>query len=113
MRGQAMVEFAFVSVMFVMLIFGVIDLGQAVISYNMVAEAARAGARAGMISQTNAAVNAAAYAEVDQSLNTLQVTNAVFCTSLIWPNCQSDPKYPQLHWSIRARHGFRDLPSLD
>ena len=45
-RGQATVEFALVLPIFVMFVFGVIDLGRAVYFYNGVSQAAREIARA-------------------------------------------------------------------
>ncbi len=80
-QGQSLVEFALVVVVFLMFVLAISDLGLGIISYNMLAEAARAGARAGLVNQTRAAVDTAAYAEVSPSLNNLQVTNVVFCTS--------------------------------
>lgn len=53
-RGQALVEFALVIPIFVLLIFGLVDLGRAVFVNNSVAEAARDGAR-------HASVQARAY----------------------------------------------------
>lgn len=49
-KGQAIVEFAFVLVAFVMLTMGIVDLGRAVFFHNMLANAAREGAREGIIS---------------------------------------------------------------
>jgi Flp pilus assembly protein TadG len=48
-RGQALVEFALVIPLFVLLIFGLIDLGRAVYINNSLAEAARDGARYGSV----------------------------------------------------------------
>ncbi len=82
-EGQAMVEFTLSLVLFLMLIMGIVDLGRAVWAYNMVSEAARAGARAGLITQTTAAVNAAAQAEIiSGAANVSSATiTSVFCTS--------------------------------
>ena len=43
--GQALVEFALVSIIFFMLIFGMIDVGRAVWHYNTLAQATREGTR--------------------------------------------------------------------
>jgi Flp pilus assembly protein TadG len=47
-RGQAMVEFAFVLPVFIMLTIGVVDFSRAVLAYNTVAFLARDGARYGV-----------------------------------------------------------------
>ena len=53
-RAQGTVEFALVLLVFVSLVFGIFDLGRSVWDYNMISEAARVGARAGMISASGA-----------------------------------------------------------
>ncbi len=49
--GQSLVEFALVFPLFVLLAFGVIDAGRAVVTYNTVANAARDGARVAIVDQ--------------------------------------------------------------
>lgn len=44
-RGQTLLEFAFASVMFFLLVFGTIEFGRAVWQYNMMADLAQQGAR--------------------------------------------------------------------
>lgn len=48
-HGQAMVELAFVLPIFLLLVFGLVDLGRAVFVSNSLAEAARDGARYGSV----------------------------------------------------------------
>jgi Flp pilus assembly protein TadG len=48
-RGQALVEFALILPLFVMVLFGVIDLGRYVYSLNAMNEAARESARVGAV----------------------------------------------------------------
>ena len=48
-RGQAMVEFALVGLLLLMLVFGLVDLSRAVLLYNTVATAAHEGARFGVV----------------------------------------------------------------
>ena len=48
-RGQALVEFAFAFPIFLLIVFGLIDLGRAVYVSNSLAEAARDGARYGSV----------------------------------------------------------------
>jgi Flp pilus assembly protein TadG len=44
-RGQALVEFSLIGIVFFLLIFGMIDVGRAVMNYNTLAEATREGTR--------------------------------------------------------------------
>ena len=50
-HGQAMVEFAFVLPVFLMLFMGIVDLGSAVMTYNSLTNAAREGARLAIVNQ--------------------------------------------------------------
>lgn len=54
-RGQALVEFALVFPVIVLLIFGFIDVGRAVLAYNTLTSAARQGARVAVVSQVDPA----------------------------------------------------------
>jgi Flp pilus assembly protein TadG len=49
--GQALVEFALVLPIFLLIVFGVFDLGRGVYAYNTVANAAREGARVAAVNQ--------------------------------------------------------------
>jgi Flp pilus assembly protein TadG len=51
--GQAMVEFALVIPLLVLVLMGIVDLGQGVYAYNVVASGAREGARFGVLDPTN------------------------------------------------------------
>jgi Flp pilus assembly protein TadG len=53
-RGQALVEFALVLPIIVLLIFGVIDAGRLVFTYNAVSNASRDGARVAIVNQSAA-----------------------------------------------------------
>jgi len=74
------VEFGLTLPVFLMLVFGTLDLGRAIVAYNLISEGARAGARAGYIQQTAAAVSAAVSAETGALGPGVQVQSA-FCTS--------------------------------
>lgn len=50
--GQSLVELAFVLPLFLMLIFGLIDLGRGIYALNTVSNAARIGARLGVVDQS-------------------------------------------------------------
>jgi TadE-like protein len=51
-RGQSLVEFGLILPIFLLFIFGIIDLGRAVYSYHTLNSAARETARAAMVDQT-------------------------------------------------------------
>jgi Flp pilus assembly protein TadG len=50
-RGQALVEFALIIPLFVLLLFGIVDFGRAVLASNSIANAAREGARTAIVNQ--------------------------------------------------------------
>ena len=50
-RGQALVEFALVLPIFVLLLVAIFDLGRAVFAYNTLTNAAREGARMAIVNQ--------------------------------------------------------------
>ena len=61
--GQALVEFALISVIFFLLLFGIIEGARAIYAYNTVANAARVGARTAIVNQDLTAVEAAVITE--------------------------------------------------
>ena len=84
--GQGTVEFALISVVLMVTIFAIVDLGRAMSIYSFLAGAAQAGARAGAVSSETAVIEAAAQTRmsgfdtgamtivVDQSGNYTEVT---------------------------------------
>lgn len=69
-RGQALVEFALVIPLFLLLVFSVFDLGTAVFTYNSLTNAAREGARLAIVNQDKPSVllrakNAVSIAEIN------------------------------------------------
>ena len=64
-RGQSLVEFALILPIFLLFIFGIIDLGRAVYAYHTLNSAAREAARVAMVDQTITHVRTAA---IDQAL---------------------------------------------
>lgn len=51
-RGQALVEFALVFPILILMIFGIVDAGRLIYTYNTVANAARDGARVAIVNQS-------------------------------------------------------------
>ncbi len=80
--GQALVEFALVCPLLVLLLMGMFDLGRGVYAYNVVASAAREGARLGVVKPNDPdAIRAKALA-VTPALDQTQLTmDAPTCTS--------------------------------
>ncbi len=62
-RGQALVEFALVIPVFLLLLMAVFDLGRAVFAYNSVTNAAREGARLAIVNQTPSLIQQRAIAQ--------------------------------------------------
>lgn len=50
-RGQTLVEFAFVALLFLVLVFGIIEFGRALWTWNTIVQATRAGARYAVVEQ--------------------------------------------------------------
>jgi Flp pilus assembly protein TadG len=62
-RGQALVEFALVLPVFLLIMLGVVDFGRAVYGFNTIGNAARVGGRVAIVSQTTATIQTAAMTE--------------------------------------------------
>lgn len=58
-RGQALVEFALIFPILMLLLFGVVDFGRAIYDYNTLANAARAGVRVAIVNQNGAGTGCA------------------------------------------------------
>jgi len=61
-RGQALVEFALVIPIFLLILIAIFDLGRGVFAYNSITNAAREGARLAIVNQTTASITAKAIA---------------------------------------------------
>ena len=55
-RGQALVEFALVVPLFLLLLFGILDLGRGVFAYNTIQNAAREAVRLAIVDQNEDAI---------------------------------------------------------
>ena len=85
-RGQALVEFAIILPVFLMIAFGTIDFGSAFDASITVSNAAREGARAGVLAPTAAAVTARVR-QVAGRLNDSNLTVAVSCKTSAGAAC--------------------------
>jgi len=63
-RGQALVEFALVIPIFLLMLVALFDLGRAVFAYNSVTNAAREGARLGIVNQDGTRIKQRAVSQV-------------------------------------------------
>ena len=59
-KGQALVEFALIFPIFVLILFGLFDVGRAVFAYNTLSNAARQGARVAIVNQSETNIDAEA-----------------------------------------------------
>ncbi|HIC93721.1 MAG TPA: pilus assembly protein [Anaerolineae bacterium] len=75
-KGQSLVEFALVLGVLILMLMGIFDLGRAIYTYNVIANCAREGARAGIVDPTNvdAIVEAARSRAVALDADQLTVT---------------------------------------
>ena len=73
-RSQALIEFALISPVVLLLIFGIIDIGRAVFYYDTLNHAAREGARAAVGASSQMPTNAAVLGAVSQQLVGVTVT---------------------------------------
>ncbi|TMC07695.1 MAG: pilus assembly protein [Chloroflexi bacterium] len=73
-RSQALIEFALISPVLLLLVFGIIDIGRAVFYYDTLAHAAREGAREAISASTPLPTDASVLAAVMQQLVGAPVT---------------------------------------
>lgn len=63
-RGQALVEFALIVPIFLLLLFALLDFGRVVFAQQTITQDAREGARAGLVAALDATVNQASYTKI-------------------------------------------------
>jgi Flp pilus assembly protein TadG len=73
-RSQALIEFALISPVLLLLLFGIIDIGRAVFYYDTLSHAAREGARTAVIASNTLPTNASVLATVTTQLVGAPVT---------------------------------------
>jgi Flp pilus assembly protein TadG len=82
-RGAAVVEFAFVAPLFVMLVFGMIEFGRLVMVQQMLTNASREGARLGVLSDTT---DTEVKSKVVSYLSSSSITIATSDVSVSYPD---------------------------
>jgi Flp pilus assembly protein TadG len=83
-RGQAMVEFAVVLPIFVVLVFGIIQFGIVFNNYVTLTDATRAGARAGAVARNDADPTGTATSAVQTSATDLNQSNLNVSVNSTW-----------------------------
>lgn len=88
-RGQALVEFALILPIFILLLVGIFDFGRAIYAYNTIANAARESVRVGIVDQNTTKMEALAIrradalaltpGDVDVAFLNADLTNAAPC----------------------------------
>ena len=63
-RGQALVEFALIVPIFLLLLFALVDFGRVVYAQQTITQDAREGARAGLVASLDTTVNQATYTKI-------------------------------------------------
>ena len=63
-RGQALVEFALIVPIFLLLLFALVDFGRVVYAQQTITQDAREGARAGLVASLDATINQATYTKI-------------------------------------------------
>lgn len=81
-RGQALVEFALILPIFVLLLTGMLDFGAGLYSRMTVINAAREGARAAVTAADPASVNATVTSAVANAANGMPVTATATCVAI-------------------------------
>ena len=86
-RGQSLVEFALVVPLFLLLIFGLIDLGRGVFAYNAIQNAAREAVRVAIVDQNEGAITA----EAQQHAIGLGLEDSNVTLSFLQPETMTTP----------------------
>jgi hypothetical protein len=73
-KSQALIEFALISPVLLLLLFGIIDIGRAVFYYDTLGHAAREGARASVQASTSLPTNAKVLAAVTSQMAGIPIT---------------------------------------
>lgn len=112
--GQAIVEFAFVSIAFFALVFGTIDFGRAIFMYSQLHNAVREGARYGKMNPTATNDIQSLVLSKATTLNMLPDNISVSCTGGCYPGCADVTVSAEAYFSpLTARLlglGPEDLP---
>lgn len=101
-RGQALVEFAIVMPIIVVVVLGLVDLGRAVYSYNTLAQSARQAARTAIVNQNLTNVQNQAIASAPTLGLTAANVDVCFKTALTTQADCSSPSTDNCPQSVRT-----------
>jgi hypothetical protein len=73
-RGQALVEFALIFPVFMLILFGLFDVGRAVFAYTAITNAAREGARLAIVNQDEPSIGT----QIDEQVTTTATAHCIF-----------------------------------
>lgn len=102
-QGQALVEFALVIPVLILILMGVFDLGRGIYAYNVVASAAREGARYGILDPNNTAIIQSTAKANTAALDQSQITVNSQCS----PNCNAGSSV-----SVTVTYTFRPVTAF-
>lgn len=86
-RGQSLVEFALVLPLFLLFIFGIVDLGRGVFAYNAIQNSAREGVRVAIVDQNMSVI----VAEVQKHAIGLGLRSSDVQLQFLEPDTMADP----------------------
>ena len=99
-RGQALVEFALILPIFILLLVGIFDMGRAVYDYNVISNAARQAIRVAIVNQDTAAITNEA---VQHSIGIATASDVTVqfvdtATATTYTTCSAAPTGCHLGW---------------
>ena len=99
-RGQALVEFALILPIFILLLVGIFDMGRAVYDYNVISNAARQAMRVAIVDQNTTAITNEA---VQHSIGIATASNVTVqfvdtATATTYSQCPPAPNGCKLGW---------------
>jgi Flp pilus assembly protein TadG len=99
-RGQALVEFALILPIFILMLVGIFDMGRAVYDYNVISNAARQAMRLAIVDQNTTAITNEA---VQHSIGIATASNVTVqfidtANATTYSQCSAAPNGCQLGW---------------
>ncbi len=109
-RGQAMVEFALVLPIIILIVVGVVDLGRAIYAYSVISNAAREGARYASVDPTNTAEITTRTKALTSGLEASHIRVFPSCVINVANPAQAQPPNPCDAWNfyeVRVEYDFQ------
>ncbi len=102
-EGQSLVEFALILPLFLLFIFGIIDLGRGIYAYNTIQNAAREGTRVAIVDQNDDVV----LEEVQEHAVGLGLDDSNVSLQFLQPDTMTTPCNTPSRSHARSRSSFR------